>query len=91
MRWNDRNLYPIGDNPHKVTENRWIDESNVYEQKKLIEEYLQLHYGRDDEVLPYPFTGLGELALNFPRRCTVATTHRLSHARVLCGVCRVVC
>lgn len=63
------NLYPIGDNPHKVTENRWIDESNVYEQKKLIEEYLQLHYGRDDEVLPYPFTGLGELALNFPRRC----------------------
>jgi hypothetical protein len=41
----------------------------VYEQKKLIEEYLQLHYGRDEEVLPYPFAGLGELSLNFPRRC----------------------
>lgn len=64
-----RNLYPVGDNPHKVVENRWIDETNVYETKKLVEEYLQLHYGADDEVLPYPFSGLGDLALNFPSRC----------------------
>jgi len=63
------NLYPIDNNPHKITENRWVDESNVYEQKKLIEEYLQLHFGKEEEVLPYPFPNLGELSLNFPLRC----------------------
>ena len=40
---------------------------NLYETDKLLEEYLLLHYGSPDAVLPWAF-GPRE-ALGFPRRC----------------------
>lgn len=41
--------------------------ANPYESGKLLEEYLLLHYGRGDEVLPYAFGP--HQALDFPARC----------------------
>ena len=40
--------------------------SNIYETKRLLDEYLLFHYGSADEVLPWP-TGPKE-ALGFPMR-----------------------
>lgn len=40
---------------------------NIYEDPRLLSEYLLFHYGEDDNVLPYAF-GPRE-ALYFPQRC----------------------
>lgn len=40
---------------------------NVYETRKLLDEYLMLHYGRPEDALPFPF-GPAD-ALGFPQRC----------------------
>lgn len=63
------NLYPLVDNPHKIEVNRWINEKNPYEQKKILEDYLQLHYAPDDELCPYSFGGLKDIVTSFPARC----------------------
>ena len=44
---------------------------NPYETRKLVEEYLLFHYGRADEVLPYPDGPVG--ALGFAVRSVTET------------------
>jgi putative 4-mercaptohistidine N1-methyltranferase len=41
--------------------------SNLYEQDELLSQYLLLHYGADEDVLPYPDGP--SAALNYPVRC----------------------
>lgn len=41
--------------------------TNIYEQDELLSQYLLLHYGSDEEVLPYPDGP--SAALNYPVRC----------------------
>ena len=40
---------------------------NPYESDKLLHEYLLFHYGRAEEVLPWP--GGPYAALDYPVRC----------------------
>lgn len=42
---------------------------NFYETDRAVSEYLFFHYGRADEVLPWPFGPSG--ALEYPARCVI--------------------
>ena len=44
---------------------------NLYETRKLVDEYLLFHYGADDEILPWDFGPRG--ALGFPVRTVTDT------------------
>ena len=50
-----------------LSEKRKYQTRNVYESKKLLNEYLVFHYGSSKEVLRYDF-GLND-SLEFPKRC----------------------
>ena len=52
--------------------------SNPYETEKLLEEYLLLHYGAPDLVLPWAF-GPRE-ALEFPARCVTCLLYTSQEA-----------
>jgi len=54
---------------------------NLYETSKLLEEYLLLHYGTSEQVLPWSF-GPHE-ALEFPRRCVAERLRPVEGARAL--------
>ena len=54
---------------------------NLYETSKLLEEYLLLHYGTPDQILPWSF-GPKE-ALEFPRRCVAERILPVEGARAL--------
>lgn len=63
---------------------------NLYETRKLVDEYLLFHYGRPDEILPYAYGPHG--ALDFPARCVTENVEpaRLSpDARALDVGCAV--
>ncbi|MBK1859523.1 putative 4-mercaptohistidine N1-methyltransferase [Cerasicoccus arenae] len=63
---------------------------NVYETEPLLAQYLMLHYGAPEEVLPYAFGPKN--ALDFPRRCVedlVARHEVPSGARALDVGCSV--
>ena len=49
------------------------NDGNVYETQKLVNEYLNFHYGRHEEVLRYDFGPKG--ALDFPLRCAQECIH----------------
>ena len=40
---------------------------NVYESTKFVSEYLNFHYGKEEEIMPYDFGPKN--ALDFPLRC----------------------
>lgn len=48
---------------------------NIYETEPLLAQYLMLHYGVADEVLPYAFGPRN--ALDFPRRCVEELVARI--------------
>lgn len=48
---------------------------NIYETEPLLAQYLLLHYGSADEVMPYAFGPKG--ALDFPRRCVEELVARI--------------
>ena len=50
-----------------LSEKRKYQNRNVYESKKLLNEYLVFHYGSAKEVLRYDFGPKD--ALDFPKRC----------------------
>ena len=50
---------------------------NFYETERAVAEYLLLHYGSPEQLLPYAFGPVG--ALNFPARCV---TEYVDPARV---------
>ena len=54
---------------------------NLYETSKLLEEYLLLHYGTPEQVLPWSF-GPRE-ALEFPRRCVAERIRPVEGGRAL--------
>lgn len=61
---------------------------NIYETEKLLAEYLLLHYGTAEEILPYPF-GPRE-ALEYPARCVSECIGKLpANARALDLGCAV--
>ena len=43
------------------------DVDNVYETRKAVSEYLNFHYGKEEEIMPYDFGPKN--ALDFPLRC----------------------
>ena len=43
------------------------DVDNVYETQKAVSEYLNFHYGKEEEIMPYDFGPKN--ALDFPLRC----------------------
>ena len=43
------------------------DVDNVYETQKAVNEYLNFHYGKEEEIMPYDFGPKN--ALDFPLRC----------------------
>ena len=55
--------------------------ANLYETDKLLEEYLLLHFGKPEEVLPWEF-GPAE-ALEFPARCVTERVKPVEGARAL--------
>lgn len=55
--------------------------ANLYETDKLLEEYLLLHYGTPEQVLPWAF-GPKE-ALEFPARCVTERVKPVERARAL--------
>lgn len=55
--------------------------ANLYETDKLLEEYLLLHYGSAEQVLPWSF-GPKE-ALDFPARCVTERVRPVEGARAL--------
>jgi len=55
--------------------------ANLYETNKLLEEYLLLHYGTPEQVLPWSF-GPSE-ALEFPARCATDLVAPMPGARAL--------
>ncbi len=64
--------------------------SNVYEQDELLSQYLLLHYGSAEEVLPYPEGP--SAALNYPARCVRKLLDRAAlpaNARALDAGCAV--
>jgi len=48
---------------------------NIYETDSLLAQYLLLHYGLPEEVMPYAFGPKG--ALDFPRRCVEELVARI--------------
>lgn len=48
---------------------------NIYETEPLLAQYLLLHYGSPDEVLPYAFGP--KSGLDFPRRCVEELVARI--------------
>jgi putative 4-mercaptohistidine N1-methyltranferase len=54
---------------------------NLYETSKLLEEYLLLHYGTEDQILPWSFGP--KQALEFPRRCVADRIRPVEGARAL--------
>lgn len=54
---------------------------NLYETDKLLEEYLLLHYGDPQKVLPWAFGPKD--ALEFPARCVRELCHPGPHSRAL--------
>lgn len=48
---------------------------NIYETEPLLAQYLLLHYGSPDEVLPFAFGPRN--ALDFPRRCVEELVSRI--------------
>jgi putative 4-mercaptohistidine N1-methyltranferase len=66
------------------------DGASVYESDALVWQYLALHYGRQEDLLPYP-AGPRD-ALDFPRRCVeelLDTNHLPPKARALDLGCAV--
>ncbi len=55
--------------------------ANLYETDKLLEEYLLLHYGSDDQVMPWDFGP--RQALGFPARCVTERVRPVAGARAL--------
>ena len=55
--------------------------ANPYETEKLLEEYLLLHYGAPETVLPWAF-GPRE-ALDFPARCVTEQVTPVDGAHAL--------
>lgn len=55
--------------------------ANPYETEKLLEEYLLLHYGAPETVLPWTFGPLE--ALDFPARCVTEQIEAVHGARAL--------
>lgn len=55
--------------------------ANLYETDKLLEEYLLLHYGTREQILPWAFGP--EAALEFPARCVTELVQPKLGARAL--------
>jgi putative 4-mercaptohistidine N1-methyltranferase len=54
---------------------------NLYETDKVLEEYLLLHFGTRDQILPWSFGP--EHALEFPRRCVTERIRPVEGSRAL--------
>lgn len=55
--------------------------ASLYETDKLLEEYLLLHYGEPEQVLPWSFGP--DSALEFPARCVTELVEPIPGARAL--------
>lgn len=63
--------------------------SSVYETDRAVDEYLQFHYAKSTDLMPYPEDVAPSAALEFPQRCARLCLHAEGRARALDVGCSV--
>jgi putative 4-mercaptohistidine N1-methyltranferase len=63
--------------------------SSVYETDRAVDEYLQFHYAKSSDLMPYPDAVAPTAALEFPQRCARLCLHAEGRARALDIGCSV--
>jgi 5-histidylcysteine sulfoxide synthase/putative 4-mercaptohistidine N1-methyltranferase len=61
-----RDQYPLCDNPHKLVNNKWLNESNAYETESVLHEYLAYSYGEAADLAAFPVVPQVD---SFQKRC----------------------
>ena len=73
----------------RSTTDSGVGGSAVYETDRAVDEYLQFHYAKSSDLMPYPAEVAPTAALEFPDRCARLCLHAEGRGRALDVGCSV--